>query len=59
MVWAIHLIKESRLMKEAYQIEERRAIEKFRFHLVSNPASAYAEERGRSVGLDKPCVSRE
>src|SRR2546422_8644077 len=39
MVRAIYRNKESRLMKKAYQIEERRAIEKFRSHL-NNDAGA-------------------
>jgi hypothetical protein len=36
MVWTICSIKESRPMKKAYQIDERRAIEKFRSHLEND-----------------------
>jgi putative transposase len=36
MVWTICSIKESRPMKKAYQIDERRAIEKFRAHLQND-----------------------
>jgi hypothetical protein len=36
MVWTIAQSKESRQMKKAYQIDERRAIEKFRSHLLND-----------------------